>query len=90
MDVSLDPIKDWNILSQSDCRDIAKGQLISKCLFGVFTFFQKTNGNKSTSSLLGRNVGLYKSFRVCLTFRKKVGCTLPIAEILSGKNAPEK
>ena len=27
-----------------------KGQLISKCLFGVFTFFQKTNENKSTSS----------------------------------------
>ena len=23
----------------------AKGQLISKCLFGVFTFFQKTNEN---------------------------------------------
>ena len=27
----------------------AKGQLILKCLFGVFTFFQKTNKNKSTS-----------------------------------------
>ena len=27
-----------------------KGQLISKCLFGVSTFFQKTNENKSTSS----------------------------------------
>ena len=26
---------------------ILKGQLISKCLFGVFTFFQKTNENKS-------------------------------------------
>ena len=24
-----------------------KGQLISKCLFGVFNFFQKTNENKS-------------------------------------------
>jgi hypothetical protein len=24
-----------------------KGQLISKCLFGVFKFFQKTNKNKS-------------------------------------------
>ena len=30
----------------------AKGQIISKCLFGVFTFFQKTNENKSTSSCL--------------------------------------
>ena len=25
-----------------------KGKLISKCLFGVFNFFQKTNENKST------------------------------------------
>ena len=25
-----------------------KGQLVSKCLFGVFNFFQKTNENKST------------------------------------------
>ena len=55
---------------------IFKGQLISKCLFGVFTFFQKTNENKSTSSkvefvrsFFGRNVGLKKSFRICLTFR---------------------
>ena len=27
-----------------------KGQLISKCLFGVFTFFQKTNENMPTRS----------------------------------------
>ena len=47
----------------------AKGQLISKCLFGGFTFFQKTNGNKSTRSKVeficssfGRNVRLKKSF----------------------------
>ena len=53
----------------------AKGQLISKCLFGVFTFFQKMNENKLTSSkvefvcsFFGRNVGLKKSFRICLTF----------------------
>ena len=26
----------------------SKGHLISKCLFGVFNFFQKTNENKST------------------------------------------
>ena len=52
-----------------------KGQLISKCLFGVFTFFQKTNENKSTSSkvefvrsFFGRNFGLKKSIRICLTF----------------------
>ena len=52
-----------------------KGQLISKCLFGVFTFFQKPIENKSTSSkvefdhsFFGRNVSLKKSFRICLTF----------------------
>ena len=26
----------------------SKGQIISKCLFGVFNFLQKTNENKST------------------------------------------
>ena len=47
-----------------------------KCLFGCFTFFQKTNKNKSTSSkfdfvrsCFGKNVGLKKSFRIWLTFR---------------------
>ena len=56
-------------------RKTAEGQLISKSLFGVFTFFQKTNEIKSTSSkveflrsFFGRNVGLKKSFRNCLTF----------------------
>ena len=56
---------------------IGKGQLISKCLFGVFTFFQKTNKNKSTSSkvefvwsFFWRNVILKKSFRIYLTFRR--------------------
>ena len=48
---------------------LAKGQLISKCLFGVFTVFQKMNENKSTSSkvefvrsFVGRNVGLKNHF----------------------------
>ena len=43
--------------------------------FGVFTFFQKMNKNKSTSSkvkfvrsFFGRNVSLKKSFWICLTF----------------------
>ena len=47
----------------------SKGQLISKCLFDVFTFFQKTNENKWTSSkdefvrsFFGRNVGLKNHF----------------------------
>ena len=53
-----------------------KGQLISKCLFGVLVFFQKMNKSKSTSSKIEfvhsffeRNVGLKESFRICLTFR---------------------
>ena len=29
---------------------LGDGQLISKCLFGVFTFFQKMKENESTSS----------------------------------------
>ena len=44
-----------------------KVQLISKCHFGVFTFFQKTKENKLTSSkvefdrsFFGRNDGLNK------------------------------
>ena len=52
-----------------------KGQLISKCLFGVFNFLQKTNKNKSHSSKIeflcsffGGNVGLKKLFQLCLTF----------------------
>ena len=28
----------------------SKGQIISKCLFGVFNFFQKTNKNTSHTS----------------------------------------
>ena len=47
---------------------LIKGQLISKYLFGVYTFFQETNKNKSTSSKVEfvhsffvRNVGLKKS-----------------------------
>ena len=53
-------------------RSFDKGQLISKCLFAVFTFFQNTNENKSTSSkvefvrsFFERNVGLKKPFRIC-------------------------
>ena len=63
----------------------AKGQLISKCLFCVFNFLQKTNENKSHSSksefirlFFGGNVGLKISFSFCLTFTK-VGDSLPFA-----------
>ena len=66
---------------------INKGQLISKSLFVVFNFFQKTNKNKFelryhsskvefVCLFFGRNVGLKKSFRVCLTFRisERISC----------------
>ena len=50
---------------------LAKGQLISKCLFGFFIFFQKTNEDKSTRGFIVvgsnvGNVGLKKSFQLCL------------------------
>ena len=34
------------------CNGLGKGQLISKCLFGVFNFFQKMNENKSTCDII--------------------------------------
>ena len=56
-----------------------KGQLISKCLFGVFNFFQKTNENMSTWGIIvvktnsfvrffGRIHGLTICFWEYLTF----------------------
>ena len=57
------------------CRDgvrghPTKGQIISKCFFGVFNFFQKTNENTShssknefISSFFGRIQGLIICFR---------------------------
>ena len=55
-----------------------KGQLISKCIFGVFNFFQNANENKSTLDIIvvksnsfvrfGRIHGLTICFRVLLTF----------------------
>jgi hypothetical protein len=53
-----------------------KGQIISKCLFGVFNFFQKTNEKKSHSSkneficlFFGRIQDNIIFFRDYLTFR---------------------
>ena len=47
------PIGDYNYL-QCSMQNLRKSFIIfclnSKCLFGVFTFFQKTNKNKSKSS----------------------------------------
>ena len=43
--------EDTMILKLDTCglkaKSNAKGQLISKCIFGVFNFLQKTNENKS-------------------------------------------
>ena len=57
-----------------------KGQLISKCLFGVFNFFQKTNKNTSHSSknefirlCFGRIYGLTICFQNQLTFSTSSG-----------------
>ena len=65
----------YSTKTRKNIENDSKGQLISKCLFGVFTFFQKTIKKKSTSSkvefvrsFFGRNVGLKQSFRICLTF----------------------
>ena len=50
-------------------RASAKGQLILKCLIGVFNFLKKTNKNKSHSSkieficpFLGGNIGMKNNF----------------------------
>ena len=56
---------------------LSKGQLISKCLFGVFNFLQKMNKNKLrfhsskvkfVRLFFGGNDGLKKLFPLCLTF----------------------
>jgi hypothetical protein len=63
------------------CPEISKGQLMSKCLFGDFNFFQKTNENTSHSSksefvhsFFGRIRGYKKLFRNFLTFRNVQKC----------------
>ena len=70
----------FKILETNRVFDLPKGQLISKCLFGVFNFFQKMNKNKSTwgivlcskvefiRSFFGRIHDLTICFRVLLTF----------------------
>ena len=57
-----------------------KGQIISKCLFGVFNFFQKTNKihlivikMNSFICFFGKNHGLTICFRIYLTFRPFMG-----------------
>ena len=73
----------WNTIDQSQTNFIqilytklscrTKSQIISKCLFGVFNFFQKTNENTSHSSrneFIGSFFGRIHSLTIC--FRKKL------------------
>ena len=72
--------KDANIKNPEVCNYVhTKGQIISKCLFGVFNFHQKTNEKQVDLSFhsskvklfrlfFGGNVYLKKSFRLFLTF----------------------
>ena len=46
--VEIDGKKDWSIFKNFAYFNFGKVQFISKCLFGVFNFFQKTNKSKST------------------------------------------
>ena len=71
----------------------SKGQLILKCLFGVFNFLQKTNENKSNSSKIefvhsffGGNVGLKKSFWFSLTFSCKKSWSLGKSSLVGTKS----
>ena len=64
-----------NIKNRMKLLKVIKGQLISKCLFGDFNFFQKTNENTSHScknelvlSFFGRIRGYQKLFRKFLNF----------------------
>ena len=57
------------------CMVVVKGQLISKCIFGVFNFFQKMNENKSTWAqcqieLLFFPLHYFHSFRAGLGVKK--------------------
>ena len=63
------PVENWKI-SITQCTikwggtfiQPAKGQLISKCLFGVFNFSQKTNVNKSTWGIILVKSIFFRSF----------------------------
>ena len=56
-----------NMCSTNELTPSPKGQLISKCLFGVVNFFQKTNGNTSHTS---------KNKLVCSFFGRIHGLTI--------------
>ena len=81
-------IKNWRKLS---LQEWSKGQLISKCIFGIFTSFKKRNEKKSTSSkvefvrsFLGRNISLKVSIWICLTFRTSKGLVQLGSSLYSG------
>ena len=52
----------WAILSSYYCSNIVKGQIMSKWLFGVFDFLQKTNENKSTWGIIVVKSNLFLRF----------------------------
>ena len=63
-------------------KNISRGHLISKCLFGVFTFFQKMNENKPTSSKV-EFVRLFYWKRRCLQKNQRTNSTLLLVKLFS-------
>jgi hypothetical protein len=58
-----------------------KGQLISKCLFGVFNFLQKMNKNKSTWGFIVK-VAFFKKYDAFFSLPKKYAENYPEKDIL--------
>ena len=54
--------KNGTPITLKDSIVVSKGQLISKCLFGVFNFLQKTNENKSTWGIIIVKSNLFVCF----------------------------
>ena len=49
---------------------ITKGQLLSKCLYGVFNFLQKTNKNKSTRGIMNKLNSFVRFFEEIVDTKK--------------------
>ena len=52
----------WRRIKSTKFLGSAKGHLISKCLFGVFKYFQKMNENKSTWGIISSYVEFFVRF----------------------------
>ena len=81
-----------SVLQHEKCRYLltlfGKGQIISKGLFGVLEFSQKTNGriclsseNEFVCSSFGRIRGYQMSFRNYLTFSTEIGAGIRIEDL---------